>query len=37
MAEKVAYSDPNKKLTLPAFGGVNPSLLPGAMPNPNDA
>ena len=29
--------DPNEKPTLPAFGGVNPSLLPGATPNPNDA
>jgi hypothetical protein len=29
--------DPNEKPTLPAFGGVVPSLLPGATPNPNDA
>jgi len=36
MVEKVAYGDPNEKPTLPAFGGVDPSLLPGATPNPND-
>jgi hypothetical protein len=29
--------DPNEKPTLPAFGGVDPSLLPGATPNPNEA
>ena len=29
--------DPNEKPMLPAFGGVDPSLLPGATPNPNDA
>lgn len=29
--------DPNEKPTLPAFGGLDPSLLPGATPNPNDA
>ena len=29
--------DPNEKLTLYAFGGVDPSLVPGATPNPNGA
>jgi len=36
MVEKVAYSDPNEKPTLPAFGGVDPLLLPGAMLNLNN-
>jgi hypothetical protein len=29
--------DPNEKPTLPALGGVEPSLLTGATPNPNGA
>jgi len=37
MAEKVTYSNLNEKPMLPAFGGVNPLLLPSAMLNLNDA
>ena len=33
----VRDGDPNEKPTLPALGGVDPSLLTGATPNPNGA
>jgi hypothetical protein len=35
--ERARDGDPNEKPTLPALGGVDPSLLPGATPNPNEA
>lgn len=33
----VRDGEPNEKPTLPALGGVDPSLPPEATPNPNDA
>jgi hypothetical protein len=35
--DRARDGDPNEKPTLPALGGVDPSLLPGATPNPNEA
>jgi len=35
--DRARDGDPNEKPTLPALGGVNPSLPPGATPNPNEA